>query len=195
VKRILSNYNIFSSFPPAADINIHRNQIIATRLFIFVFNLLMPISTPVIVNSPTYNEYLDLYDKYEQSLECPCSSIAVPYSSFMEINISFHQICSSVYVGSVWPRIIYSSISWQLVKSPFDFRTIGPQIFQIIASFCQLANDSIKNGLISYSSQQLISNNIIQKNIFSRQTNASLDLFLKTMKRYLYYSKFYLLNH
>jgi hypothetical protein len=150
----------------------------------------MPISTPVVVNSPTYNEYLDLYDKYEQSLECPCSSIAVPYSSFMEINISFHQICSSVYVGSVWPRIIYSSISWQLVKSPFDFRTIGPQVFQIIASFCQLANDSINNGLILYSSQQLISNNIIQKNIFSQKKNASLNLFLKTMERYLYYSNF-----
>jgi hypothetical protein len=195
VKKMLSNYNLFPTFPPTENASIYRNQIIATRLFIVVFtmalisiaifNLSVPILTTIPVHSPTYKEYLGFYNQYEQNLECSCTSIAVPYSNFMEINYSFHQICSSVYVGSIWPHIIHAANQFSLEKYPMDFRTVGASIFQIIASFCQLANNTIYNELMAFKSQQLISNNIIQESIFSEQTNASFNLFVQSMERYL----------
>jgi hypothetical protein len=192
---MISNYNKFPTFPPTENATIYRNQIIATRLFIVIFtialisitifNLLVPVLTTFVDNSPTYRDYLRLYNQYEQNLECPCTSIAVPYSNFMEINYSFHQICSSVYVGSIWPHIIHAANQLSLEKYPMDFRTVGASIFQIIASFCQLANNTINNELMTFKSQQLISNNIIQESIFSEQTNASFNLFVQSMERYL----------
>ncbi len=101
----------------------------------------------------------------------------------MEINYSFHQICSSVYVGPVWPRIIGASSQYSLWRAPNDFRTIGGSIFQIIGSFCELANSTINNQLITFRSEQLISNNIIQRSIFSEQTNSSFNLFVQSMER------------
>jgi hypothetical protein len=192
-KTILSKYNIFPTFPPTENKTIYRNQIIATRLFIIVFiialisitffNLLVPISTKVVVDSPTYTEYLHLYNQYEQNLACPCTSIAVSYSNFMEVNYSFHQICSSVYVGSVWPQIINAANYFNSEKYQTDFRMIGASIFQIIGSFCELANSTINDELIAFKSQELISYNFIQKSTFLQQTNGSFNLFVISMER------------
>ena len=194
---MLSTYNIFQTYPPTED----RNQIIATRLFIIVFtitltfiasfNLLVTVPTTFTVISPIYDEYASLYDKHNSNLQCPCTSIAVSYSSFTLVNYSFHQICSSIYVGSIWQKLIANSLGNPDETLSVDFRILGPSIFQIIGSFCELANETISNELITFNSQQLISKNAIEQRIFSEQINASFNLFVQTTERYWMTKKYF----
>lgn len=188
------NYNIFPSYPPTNDKHIYRKEIISTRLFIFTFiialifitsfNLLLTISTTITVDSPIFDEYLDLYDKYQRSLECPCTSIAVSYSSFTSVDYSFHEICSSVYVTSAWQEIIFRSLPTDYWIYSSDFRTIGASVFQIIGSFCELADKTTINQLVTFNSRELVSKNVITENIFSEKLNASFNLFVQTTERY-----------
>jgi hypothetical protein len=194
IRTILLNYNIFPSYPPTTDAKIRRSQYISTYLFIFVFSvslviisfykILVTIPTTVVVDSPNYSEYLDLYDKYNQSLQCPCMRIAVPYSSYMEMNASLHQICSSVYVTPLWPLMIHKSIEL-LPATPTDFRRTGVYTFQIIASFCELANVSVNNDLFSFNAQAFVSNTVIERNLFLQKANGSVETFLTSAERYL----------
>lgn len=188
----LLNYNIFPSYPPTTDVKARRSQHISTHLFIFIFSasliliaffkIAVTIPTTVVADSPEYSEYLDLYNKYNQSLKCPCMAIAIPYSSFMEINASLHQICSSVYVTPLWPLIIRESAAFINTLST-DFRRTGAFNFQIIASFCQLANVSVNNELFSFRSQEFVSNAVVDRILFLQQANASVKTFLTSAER------------
>jgi len=195
LKTILSKYNIFASFPPVTDETIHRNQLIATRLFIVVFlsslisitifNLLIPIPIRMPVNTPTFQEYLDLHAQYNETLECPCSHISVNYADFIYLNASLHQICSSVYVSSNWSRLIFSSIDSRYMKNPYDFRWTAPHMFQLLASFCQLAKENIENGFLLFSSQQIISNSVIEFKVFAEKIDSAARLYSVNVERYL----------
>lgn len=194
-KTNLPKYNIFPSFSSTGELYIDPDHILATRIFIIVFitsliliglfTLVISVPITVYVNVSTYKEYLNAYDKHGQNLVCPCTSIAVPYSNFMEINVSFHQICKSPYTEAIWISTIYGSTNkTKLAISPYDFRMIGIDIFQAIKLFCQLSNDSVNNELISFYSQEFISSNFIPKYNFLQQINASLNVFIKSMERY-----------
>lgn len=176
---------------------IDQNQIIATRIFIFIFTIsliliglfsaVIPVQITVYANASSYEKYLDLHKKYDQNLACPCTSIDVLYSDFMDINVLSHQICFSIYVDPIWISTIYGSTAKTgATGSPYDFRLIGIDIFEAIKLFCQLANDSIEYELQLFKSQQFISRKLVEENAFLQQINASFNAFIKSIERYLY---------
>ena len=82
--------------------NTHEVVIIASRIYIvllsagiiilMLINGLTQVTTSVTVKSPTLAIYEKLQAEYSNSLSCPCKQIATPYSTFLTITASYHQV-------------------------------------------------------------------------------------------------------
>ncbi|CAF4145952.1 unnamed protein product, partial [Adineta steineri] len=55
--------------------------------------------TPVIFN--------ETFLKYGETLSCPCSKVAIPYKDFVNHTITYHPICSSIFVSEQWIQALY----------------------------------------------------------------------------------------
>ena len=94
-----------------------RNQRIATRLFIVLmiialsvlvlYSSLTIITQTVTVEEPTVNVYNEFQVKHSQTLVCPCTQIAIDYEQFISFHPTFHQICSSDFIGARWISYLY----------------------------------------------------------------------------------------
>ncbi|CAF1270809.1 unnamed protein product [Adineta ricciae] len=112
IKTFVRDLNLFPSIPPSTDEHQLYNQRISTRLFLFclivsltillVYNSVITITQTVIVLSPTITQYSQLYEKYPQTLTCPCSKISIDYGTFFRIEYTFHPVCYSDFVTDNW---------------------------------------------------------------------------------------------
>jgi hypothetical protein len=71
------------------------------------------------------------------------------------------------------------------MKNPYDFRWTAPHMFQLLASFCQLAKENIENGFLLFSSQQIISNSVIEFKVFAEKIDSAAKLYSENVERYL----------
>ncbi|CAF3872057.1 unnamed protein product, partial [Rotaria sp. Silwood1] len=52
------------------------------------------------VASPTQEQYEKLLKQYSQTLQCPCTTISIPYEDFLRVASIYHQVCSSDFIQS-----------------------------------------------------------------------------------------------
>ena len=87
---------------------IQQNQLFATRLFIVLF-LISLISLVgyasltlrlinVQIKNPAQSTFVTLYVDYPDTLVCPCSQALIELNKFVNVNISYHQVCISKYL-------------------------------------------------------------------------------------------------
>jgi hypothetical protein len=83
--------------------------------------LVSPQEQTVTISKPTPSLFAQLYHDYGETLSCPCSTITVPYNTFVSNLVSFHPICSSIFVRREWVEAFYLPLPsvWYVV----DFRT------------------------------------------------------------------------
>ena len=122
------HFNIFPSIPPSDDLHILRNQRIATWLFISLlitsvavllfYNALVPIQKTFTVQEPTYDQYLSLFSKYSNKLQCPCRRVSTTYDQFLQLNYTMISLCSSFLVSDQW--IIFLRPSSSYVYEPYE---------------------------------------------------------------------------
>ena len=115
--KLVREANLFKQYP-STDRQI-RYQRYATRLHICllsvsvgilaVYTLLSESTHRETVFHPTESEYLRLAQAYPSSLSCPCTSISMPYSTFISIEPHYHQLCSSDLISSQWILYTYSA--------------------------------------------------------------------------------------
>ena len=116
----LRNINIFRShFAPTTDRYHIETQIIITRtyLVLLVVSLLIfvtytsqvYVTETVSVKYPTYDQFLSLYRIYPESLSCPCTVISIVFDQFMYLDVSYHQVCDSIYTSFAWRHLIDST--------------------------------------------------------------------------------------
>lgn len=92
------------------DEQVLRDQVLSTRLYIVlmmasIWILLISISvtertTTIVVATPLIDTYERLQAAYSTTLLCPCRKIAVPYSTFLSINATYHQVSNYFLVIS-----------------------------------------------------------------------------------------------
>lgn len=83
-----------------------RDQILSTRLYIVlmvtsIWILLISISltertTTIVVPKPSIDMYERLQAAYSTTLLCPCRQIAIPYSTFLSIEPTLHQVSNNI---------------------------------------------------------------------------------------------------
>jgi hypothetical protein len=106
-----------------------KEQLFSTRLYIllltvallivilfFIFNPQTVIKT---INNPSISTYKQLFDQYSNTLSCPCSTITIPYQSFVSVNYSIHPLCK--FINDDWILAFYFRNSSHF--GPIDFRS------------------------------------------------------------------------
>ncbi|CAF4381318.1 unnamed protein product [Rotaria sp. Silwood2] len=59
--------------------------LITTMTSIIIFKTKSSNWTTVTIHSPSKKQYEDLYQQYSDTLQCPCTSISIPYGKFIQI--------------------------------------------------------------------------------------------------------------
>ena len=127
----------------------------------------------VTVNNPNELDYNLLDQMYSDQLSCPCTSISTNYSSFINIEPQYHQLCSSDLVSTAWMNY-HNNYDYNLFYPIDDYRIIATGYFQLLSMFCQYAHQTIDTALQIYLQNQFVSSRVVSKHLFESQINSSI---------------------
>ena len=183
----------FSAAVPPIDRRQHRLKQISTRLYIlfFIISLAFPVYLVVVsvknpikkavsknmitIVKPSLTQYYQLLSMYPESLMCPCSQSSIYYGEFLNVEYTFHEVCSSIFVGQDWINQLVMPAEMRVL--PNDFRSTSSSSFQALSSFCKLAYMTLDNNLGQFYSNQYLSTFVIPPQIFESQIMMQIDLF------------------
>ncbi len=162
-----------------------QKEVRATRMYVLLFcsifivllfyNILAE-ETVITVNvpSPTQTTYEQLSSPFGSSLQCPCSQISIPYSSFVELNGTLHQVCSSSFLQTAWFQSIFGDGDWSNLTIN-EFRTRGVAYFLGLQSLCIIARGKIVTAIPYLLDTQIVSGQVIPENQLRSQVNSDVD--------------------
>lgn len=172
-------------------------QRITTRLFILLLALsivavglylFFAIQTQVItVTQPSLDTYDELYAQRSPSLICPCSQISVRYGTFLTINYTLHQVCASSLVSSEWLAFVLSfdqALSIERTDSSFaiDFRRTAPSYFQLVATLCSIARETIGTALSTLMTSRFVNDRVLSRSLFDEQIQRLNQTFTSSLR-------------
>lgn len=123
---------------------------------------------------PTEKEYEYLFEEYNQTLQCPCSTVTIPYEEFLEITPVYHQICTSDFVQ---PWFYKSLFVRNQTETVVDFIASVSTYFQALAMLCEAASLTLIDAIHQFSSTIFVNPQILPSNLFYLQINASVTTF------------------
>jgi hypothetical protein len=185
---------LFASIPPSTNPSELQAQHISTRAFIVLLGLSLSIlvlytSTvrivkTVTVQTPDLDRYNQLYADHPQTLTCPCTKISMKYGTFLHINHSLHQVCSSVFVSEEF--IAYTGQSSNSFRRTDSFQNGGFSAFQALRAICQLVQDAISISVEQFYSISYVNSVTIPTTHFQSQANTLVQQFISsTTKSFL----------
>ena len=164
-----------------------KQKLWATRayllLLISVFSMLTIYSSITIhrssrtVYSPTQEQFESLYQQYTSTLSCPCSQLSVRYSSIIDIQPRFHQLCSSDFIRDdrwllYFLMIPISGPATTVTFFSQDFRNQpGSNFFHLLQTLCNAASATIRDALVVFNDLQFVSNVPLTNSTFQDQMN------------------------
>ncbi|CAF1203961.1 unnamed protein product [Adineta steineri] len=184
--QFIKAFNLFASIPPSTDEHDLRNEILSTRLFIFlltlclvvllIYNSLISVIRTDILKTPSFQEYEQLYSKYSKTLTCPCKTIGINYTDILHINYTLHQVCTSIFITKDWiSYLTYTGDSNTIYGD--DFRSNGRFTFQALVVFCKLANRTVSDSLAEFLLNMYISATVTPLELFQSQILTFIDQF------------------
>ncbi|CAF1027533.1 unnamed protein product [Adineta steineri] len=178
----LSTINLFDS--ESNNIEIIRLERITTKLYLLVFTICIYSITIYILfsditidqsfSNPSQNDYNNLFISYSKSLDCPCSKISITYKDFIEINTTFHQMCSSDFY----------------YYERRDIRARGNAYFVFLSNLCEISQLTINNAIEQFINETFINTELISESEFNIQIeniilqfqNGTLTKFSRSLK-------------
>ncbi|CAF0768516.1 unnamed protein product [Adineta steineri] len=174
--------NLFHS--QSTDLTTVHREILSTRLYlvvllisVFTLTLYTSINGLIkekIVHSPSLAVYKKLQKQYPDTLQCPCTKLAIPYRTFVNVAPSFHQVCSSDFISQSWIDFTFktnTTFIW-----PMDVRTSLSAMCQLLAAVCSSSTKIIFDTLNDFSNLPLINSMILPEDILLIKTSTALDL-------------------
>ncbi|CAF1537727.1 unnamed protein product, partial [Adineta ricciae] len=176
-------YNIFDTH--SNDQSVVSMQRWSTRLYIVILGLAMTIlivytttNTTLMqtdVSNPSVTAYLNLYDQHH-NIKCPCTQISTLYKNFLQLTPTYNQICSSRFVSDEWIQFLLDN-NQTTFRYAADFRATASHQFQVLRELCQLSMIAVNNGLQTLYSSQLISGQLLSKDLFEAEIRADIEAF------------------
>lgn len=74
---------------------------------LFYITLITPQFRTVTISHVTPAIFNRLYLEHDKALSCPCSAATVPHGDFTSDTITFHPVCSSIFVSEEWIQALY----------------------------------------------------------------------------------------
>ncbi|UJR12400.1 hypothetical protein I4U23_016577 [Adineta vaga] len=102
-----------------------------------------------------------LYVNYAETLSCSCSKVNIPYGDFVNHKITFHPICSSIFVSQEWIEALYLKNASRYGVQ--DFRTTAAAQFQLLASLCLLSQNAVFQNQIHFDNSDFIDDYLLDK--------------------------------
>ncbi|CAF4141179.1 unnamed protein product, partial [Adineta steineri] len=176
--------NLFDS--ESNNIETIRLERIITKLYLLVFSICIYSITIYILFSditidqsftnPSENDYNNLLISYSKSLDCPCNKISIAYKEFIEINTTFHQICSSDFVNMKWINYLFNEGYCAY--------------FLFLSNLCEISQTTINNAIEQFINERFINTKLISETEFNIQIeniilqfqNVTLTKFSRSLK-------------
>jgi hypothetical protein len=124
------------------------------------------------IRHPTEFQYIELEKNYSDSLACQCKNISIEYSTFMDIQPEYHQLCSSDLISLEW--IYYHRILPSVSYLPLEYQYYAGDQFHLLAMFCQQAKETIDNARSVFLRTQFVGSRIVSKQLFEFQMNSTI---------------------
>jgi hypothetical protein len=180
IKTQVVKLNLFESEASHSNAFNLRTAIISTRVYLLLLTLTITIlitftslqgqTISVTIKNPSQTMYENLYNKYSSRVQCPCSKITIPYSSFVSISVQYHPVCLSSFVSDEWINLLFNpNMSYFF---PLDFRSSASGQFQILASLCSLAMTSVHDAIDGFLSDTLLTPQAISRLSVDEQSQA-----------------------
>jgi hypothetical protein len=181
IYRSFRSLNLFAAKPSSAVTEVKREEIIATRIYIFLFLLSLgvallyvgPLSEETktrVIKLPTSDIVNDLHAKNIPTLSCPCSTAAIRRSKFLSIIPHYHSICSSDYVIPSYYIDLYK-------KRDKISRRVSTH-YRILAAFCQQTHRTIKSAQDVFGARDLVNVEAMTRSSFIIRTEALVLTFI-----------------
>ncbi|CAF1195281.1 unnamed protein product [Adineta steineri] len=132
-------------------------------------------SSTVTVSDITSVKFNELYSKYKETLSCPCSATSISYKDFVSNTIKLHPVCSSRFVSQEWIHALYLSNASRYRVS--DFRATASSQFEILSSFCSLAQDIVNHTENDVSSNEFVTIYLLPDIHVQHEVNAIVESF------------------
>ncbi|CAF4024878.1 unnamed protein product [Adineta steineri] len=161
-----------------------KHQKYKTRLYVVLFAvclymlfyvaLIKTESKTIIIANITPDTFEKLYFEHDQTLSCPCSTIAIPYRNFTSNNVTMHPVCSSIFIKPEWIKGLYFSNASQY--GVWDFRTTAHSQFELLSSFCSLSKEIISQTEADIDNNELVTLYLLSQEQIKLQTDGTIDL-------------------
>ncbi|CAF0800094.1 unnamed protein product [Adineta steineri] len=190
IKRKLIDLNLFRRVPPTQDEDIVRQERYTTRLYIILSTIALIIfttftsiaqqTTRINSESISSDKFIQLYHKYPQTLDCPCTQTTIDYELIFSIKPQYHEVCSSEFVSSKWINIEFNKFSMKNFLTN-DFRYQSQFHFQLLSTLCQMANETIEDSLQSFYRTKFVTNKVFDPQSFQTQIDSIVEDFKKSL--------------
>ena len=129
--------------------------------------------------APSQSTYEELFAKYSDTLQCPCSTISIVQQDFIShLDASLHPVCSSDLVTEQWWFYLHGYRGGDPPPLPIvDFRRWGLLLFTMLTSLCSMANETLTIAIRQYQSDRFISNQVLHRALFNAESNARMQQF------------------
>ncbi|CAF1003549.1 unnamed protein product [Rotaria sp. Silwood1] len=200
ISQKLIKLNLFESETSRTEANV-KHEILSTRLFIITlvmcsiiigfYIFLSEQNQMMTIMHPSLETYEKLYAEYSTSIQCPCANFSIPHEAFLNVTFVLHQVCSSDLVSSNWLNYLLlfdpnDVPIWTETDFSRDFRSIGLWYFQLLATFCSLAQANIADGQRIFKNSLFIENNLLPQSLFIQETKTLANAFInKTRNIYV----------
>lgn len=186
--RVLNLFDSNSNNPAT-----HKVERQTTRVYIvliaiaFVILLSYTVATEetivYIVQKPSLKAYEELYADYANSITCKCSEISMPYSTFITIRASYHQVCRSSLISPLFFTKL-AMIRQDLLLYPTDFMIMSAVHFQWLITFCELSRIVFSNQLDAFQNNLFVNDKLLTREIFETRTPQLIDYFIGDVQFY-----------
>jgi hypothetical protein len=188
LREVIVTFNLFENVdkphPSEEELRTQRRW---TRVYLVLLTVILIIvmlltaltdqAKPITVDKPTLNDY----KKFEERVDCPCTNLSIPYHIFIDLNVSFHDVCSSSFIdrGSNWTTMLYSAFSHKIntEDNSTTFQRMALSHFQALRAMCETATQTAKNELSLFLNSTFVSASVIDVDVFQKQINATLSDF------------------
>ena len=104
IKQYWSTINLFKEESTIIEtLNRQKVALVASRIYLIVlvfsmivlalFNCLQQVVTHVSIQTSSIIMFEKMHAIYPSSLSCPCQNISIPYSTFISVLPTYHQVC------------------------------------------------------------------------------------------------------
>ncbi|UJR34695.1 hypothetical protein I4U23_027472 [Adineta vaga] len=159
IKQKLVTMNLFKKESSISQIeNVNEVAIIATRFYLIL-----------LIESPSVATFEQLHNAYATTISCLCQQIAIPYGTFLLVSPSFHQICTSDFVKTLWTTSLYGYGSTVNSYAQLDRPVLSRQ-HQLMGWLCSEIQIIVDHAISNFNQTMLVTSMAISRASFVSQT-------------------------